>query len=139
MYVVDVPNFQILNSVRFLNNYENNHHHIYVFFSSFTVVRSSQPVTVRAEYGPFESSHMVPTQYLVPDLLEEPNVLDDSTDLGSKKKAALITDFKPHQLDLSAHLVTNEVIIKKSVWVEICFRIPPTLDDFFFEFSFLRW
>ena len=88
----------------------------HLFFSSFTVVRSSQPVTVRAEYGPFESSHMVPTQYLVPDLLEEPNVLDDSTDLGSKKKAALITDFKPHQLDLSAHLVTNEVIIKKSGW-----------------------
>ena len=119
MYVVDVPNFQILNSVRFLNNYENNSFfktsHL-CFFSSFTVVRSSHPVTVRAEYGPFESSHMVPTQYLVPDLLEEPNVQDDSTDLGSKKKAALITDFKPHQLDLSAHLVTNEVIIKKSVW-----------------------
>ena len=119
MYVVDVPNFQILNSVRFLTNYENNSFFLNItsmFFSSFTVVRSSQPVTVRAEYGPFESSHMVPTQYLVPDLLEEPNVLDDSTDLGSKKKAALITDFKPHQLDLSAHLVTNEVIIKKSVW-----------------------
>ena len=118
MYVVDVPNFQILNSVRFLTNYENNSFFktSHLFFSSFTVVRSSQPVTVRAEYGPFESSHMVPTQYLVPDLLEEPNVLDDSTDLGSKKKAALITDFKPHQLDLSAHLVTNEVIIKKSVW-----------------------
>ena len=118
MYVVDVPNFQILNSVRFLNNYENNSFFktSHLFFSSFTVVRSSQPVTVRAEYGPFESSHMVPTQYLVPDLLEEPNVQDDSTDLGSKKKAALITDFKPHQLDLSAHLVTNEVIIKKSVW-----------------------
>ena len=116
MYVVDVPNFQILNSVRFLTNYENNSFFLNItsmFFSSFTVVRSSQPVTVRAEYGPFESSHMVPTQYLVPDLLEEPNVLDDSTDLGSKKKAALITDFKPHQLDLSAHLVTNEVIIKK--------------------------
>ena len=118
MYVVDVPNFQILNSVRFLTNYENNSFFktSHLFFSSFTVVRSSQPVTVRAEYGPFESSHMVPTQYLVPDLLEEPNVQDDSTDLGSKKKAALITDFKPHQLDLSAHLVTNEVIIKKSVW-----------------------
>ena len=117
MYV-DVPNFQVLISVRFLTNYENNSFFktSHLFFSSFTVVRSSQPVTVRAEYGPFESSHMVPTQYLVPDLLEEPNVLDDSTDLGSKKKAALITDFKPHQLDLSAHLVTNEVIIKKSVW-----------------------
>ena len=117
MYV-DVPNFQVLISVRFLTNYENNSFFktSHLFFSSFTVVRSSQPVTVRAEYGPFESSHMVPTQYLVPDLLEEPNVQDDSTDLGSKKKAALITDFKPHQLDLSAHLVTNEVIIKKSVW-----------------------
>ena len=80
-----------------------------MFFFSFTVVRSSQPVTVRAEYGPFETSHMVPTQYLVPDLMEEPNVQD--TD-GNKKKAALITDFKPHQLDLSAHLVTNEVIKK---------------------------
>ena len=82
--------------------------YIYFFFS-FTVIRSSQPVTVRAEYGPFESSHMVPTQYLVPDLMEEPNVQDNDTD-GNKKKAALITDFKPHQLDLSAHLVTNEVI-----------------------------
>ena len=110
MYVVDVPNFQILNSVRFLTNYENNSFFLNItsmFFSSFTVVRSSQPVTVRAEYGPFETSHMVPTQYLVPDLMEEPNVQD--TD-GNKKKAALITDFKPHQLDLSAHLVTNEVI-----------------------------
>ena len=103
---------------------KNNITSTYVF-SSFTVVRSSQPVTVRAEYGPFESSHMVPTQYLVPDLLEEPNVLDDSTDLGSKKKAALITDFKPHQLDLSAHLVTNEVIIKKSGWKYVLeFRQP---------------
>ena len=108
MYV-DVPNFQVLISVRFLTNYENNifFKTSHLFFSSFTVVRSSQPVTVRAEYGPFETSHMVPTQYLVPDLMEEPNVQD--TD-GNKKKAALITDFKPHQLDLSAHLVTNEVI-----------------------------
>ena len=76
-----------------------------MFISSFTVVRSSQPVTVRADYGPFETSQMVPTQYLVPDLMEEPD-LD-----GNGKKAALITDFKPHQLDLSAHLVTNEVCI----------------------------
>ena len=122
MYV-DVPNFQVLISVRFLTNYENNifFKTSHLFFSSFTVVRSSQPVTVRAEYGPFESSHMVPTQYLVPDLLEEPNVLDDSTDLGSKKKAALITDFKPHQLDLSAHLVTNEVIIKNSANLRLFF------------------
>ena len=94
------------------------------------MVRSSQPVTVRAEYGPFETSHMVPTQYLVPDLMEEPNVQD--TD-GNKKKAALITDFKPHQLDLSAHLVTNEVI-KNPGGNVLEFRNCMI----FFQFSFLR-
>merc|ERR1712223_1487154 len=70
---------------------------------SFTVVESSQPATVRAEYGPFETSQMVPTQYLVPDLMLEQEPHDD------KQHLALITDFEPHQLDLSAHLVTNEV------------------------------
>lgn len=71
-------------------------------FFSFTVVGSSQPVTIRAEYGPFEASQMVPTQYLVPDLMLEEELL-------AEKKPALITDFEPHQLDLSAHLVTDEV------------------------------
>ena len=91
------------------------------------MVRSSQPVTVKAEYGPFETSQMVPTQYLVPDLIEEdPDsaseaseatmAFADQNDNGNGRKKvvpppspALITDFKPHQLDLSAHLVTNEV------------------------------
>ena len=78
----------------------------FLFFlgNSFTVVESSQPATVRAEYGPFETSQMVPTQYLVPDLMLEQEPHDDD-----KQKLALITDFEPHQLDLSAHLVTNEV------------------------------
>lgn len=53
---------------------------------------------------------MVPTQYLVPDMLmvEED---ENSKEAGLNKPggAMLITDFKPHQLDLSAHLVTNEV------------------------------
>ena len=99
----------------------------FFYYPSFTVVQSSQPVTVRAEYGPFETSQMVPTQYLVPDLMLE----QDETEIGSnslspgangekevpgkekhkkaKEQLALITDFEPHQLDLSAHLVTNEV------------------------------
>ena len=99
----------------------------FLCISSFTVVRSSQPVTVKAEYGPFETSQMVPTQYLVPDLIEEdPDsaseaseaasmAFADQNDNGNRRKKvvppspALITDFKPHQLDLSAHLVTNEV------------------------------
>ena len=69
-------------------------------YFSFTVVHSAHPAIVRAEYGPFESSQMVPTQYLVPDLTEENSEGQEKT---------LITDFEPHQLDLSAHLVTNEV------------------------------
>ena len=65
------------------------------------MVQSSQAVTVRAQYGPFETSQMVPTQYLVPDLMENSSSIT--------KSSALITDFEPHQLDLSAHLVNNEV------------------------------
>ena len=76
------------------------------------MVQSSQPVTVRAEYGPFETSQMVPTQYLVPDLmLEQEETEEAGLEPGKEKpeQLALITDFEPHQLDLSAHLVTNEV------------------------------
>ena len=87
---------------------------LFFSFLSFTVVQSSQPVTVRAEYGPFETSQMVPTQYLVPDLMleqEETEVGEAEAEAGKEKpeQLALITDFEPHQLDLSAHLVTNEV------------------------------
>ena len=81
------------------------------------MVQSSQPVTVRAEYGPFETSQMVPTQYLVPDLMleqEETEAGEAEAETGEpgkekREQLALITDFEPHQLDLSAHLVTNEV------------------------------
>ena len=80
------------------------------------MVQSSQPVTVRAEYGPFETSQMVPTQYLVPDLMleqeeTEAGEAEAEAEAGKEKpeQLALITDFEPHQLDLSAHLVTNEV------------------------------
>ena len=79
------------------------------------MVQSSQPVTVRAEYGPFETSQMVPTQYLVPDLMLEQEETEageaEAGEPGKEKREqlALITDFEPHQLDLSAHLVTNEV------------------------------
>ena len=75
------------------------------YFSSFTVLRSSQPVTLTAQYGPFKSRQTVPTQYLVPDLSEDSNL--DSTKVS--RQPGLITNFKPHQLELSAHLVTKTV------------------------------
>jgi len=78
------------------------------FIFSFTVLRSSQPVSLTAQYGPFKSRQTVPTQYLVPDLSEEPN-LDSKLDPKVSRQPALITDFKPHQLELSAHLVTKTV------------------------------
>ncbi len=70
---------------------------------------------------------MVPTQYLVPDLMledseEEEDAASSEGQKGEEQKkvlgkgkarpTALITDFQPHQLDLSAHLVTNEVRTK---------------------------
>ena len=82
------------------------------YIYSFTVLRSAQPVTITAQYGPFRSRQTVPTQYLVPDLSENPD-LDGITGKLSEEKVSrqpgLITDFKPHQLDLSAHLVTKSV------------------------------
>ena len=64
----------------------------------FTVLRSAQPVTIRAQYGPFMSRQTVPTQYVVPDISDP-----------DQQRLGLITDFKPQQMDLSAHLVTKQI------------------------------
>ena len=74
-------------------------------------------MTIKAEYGPFMTRQTVPTQYIVPDLSEKaPNKMLKSgrqslgaQDLSSYNTPSVITDFKPHQMDLSAHLVTKEV------------------------------
>jgi hypothetical protein len=61
---------------------------------------------------------MVPTQYLIPDLMvadldedEDNSLLMNNADTKREEKSrpsTLITDFKPHQLDLSAHIVNDE-------------------------------
>ena len=77
-------------------------------------------MTIKAEYGPFMTRQTVPTQYIVPDLSEKapytPSKMLKSgrqnlgaQDLSSYNTPSVITDFKPHQMDLSAHLVTKEV------------------------------
>lgn len=36
----------------------------------FTVVQTTQPVSIRASYGPFSTKQTVPARYIVPDVVE---------------------------------------------------------------------
>ena len=87
-----------------------------IYFYRFTVLKSARPVTLKAEYGPFMTRQTVPTQYFMPNLsgraLHSPkdgNVINKEGFIDSGSTPSVITDFKPHQMDLSAHLVTKEV------------------------------
>ena len=78
----------------------------------FTVLKSARPVTLKAEYGPFMTRQTVPTQYFMPNLSgrDGPRSNDDlNKEVSRESTPSVITDFKPHQMDLSAHLVTKEV------------------------------
>ena len=79
-------------------------------------MRSARPVTLRAEYGPFMTRQTVPTQYFIPDLSDRVSYtsnrgvsMNDRVVAKQGNTPSVITDFKPHQMDLSAHLVTKEV------------------------------
>ena len=72
-------------------------------------MRSARPVTLRAEYGPFMTRQTVPTQYFIPDLSDRVSYTSNRVVAKQGNTPSVITDFKPHQMDLSAHLVTKEV------------------------------
>lgn len=76
------------------------------------MIGKSQPTTIRAEYGPFQTSQTLPAQFVLPDPIE----LYSTTPKETKRPATsnLITDFKPHPLDLSAHFVTQEVQFQRN-------------------------
>ncbi|XP_028135128.1 transmembrane protein 132E [Diabrotica virgifera virgifera] len=65
----------------------------------FTVFQRSQPISVRATYGPFSTKQTVPAKYIVPDPLPV-NTSGPSIDLQ---------DQATHHLDMSAHIVRNEI------------------------------
>eukprot|EP00092_Neocalanus_flemingeri_P018939 GFUD01020515.1.p1 GENE.GFUD01020515.1~~GFUD01020515.1.p1 ORF type:complete len:1459 (-),score=271.45 GFUD01020515.1:1899-6275(-) len=71
--------------------------------SKFTVLRSSQLVSLKASYGPFLSRQTVPASHFIPDLAVNTNLSNNVLQPDS------IGDLKPHLLDLSAHIVTKEV------------------------------
>ncbi|XP_057654487.1 transmembrane protein 132E isoform X1 [Diorhabda carinulata] len=65
----------------------------------FTVFQKSQPISVRATYGPFSTKQTVPAKYIVPDPLPV-NTSGPSIDLQ---------DQATHHLDMSAHIVRDEI------------------------------
>nr|XP_040221411.2 transmembrane protein 132E [Anopheles coluzzii]XP_049461170.1 transmembrane protein 132E [Anopheles coluzzii]XP_049461171.1 transmembrane protein 132E [Anopheles coluzzii]XP_049461172.1 transmembrane protein 132E [Anopheles coluzzii]XP_049461173.1 transmembrane protein 132E [Anopheles coluzzii]XP_049461174.1 transmembrane protein 132E [Anopheles coluzzii] len=74
----------------------------------FTVVQTTQPVSVRASYGPFSTKQTVPARYIVPDVLESTHAEGSST----HNTTATLMELQQQsnlQLDISAHVVRNTV------------------------------
>lgn len=65
----------------------------------FTVFQSSQPISVRATYGPFSTKQTVPARYVVPDPFP----------LNTTGPVVDLQELATHHLDMSAHIVRNEI------------------------------
>ncbi|XP_060663139.1 transmembrane protein 132C [Drosophila nasuta] len=73
----------------------------------FTVVETTQPVSIRASYGPFSTKQTVPARYIVPDTMDAAN---QAGDYVNNSTATLLELQQPNMhLDISAHLVRNTV------------------------------
>nr|XP_036226757.1 transmembrane protein 132C isoform X2 [Bactrocera oleae] len=70
----------------------------------FTVVQTTQPVSIRASYGPFSTKQTVPARYIVPDVLENQN-----TNLNNTTAALIELQQTNMHLDISAHLIKPTV------------------------------
>ncbi|KAH8235439.1 hypothetical protein KR032_000201, partial [Drosophila birchii] len=72
----------------------------------FTVVETTQPVSIRASYGPFSTKQTVPARYIVPDTMDS----QAGGDYMSNNTATLLELQQPNMhLDISAHLVRPSV------------------------------
>ncbi|XP_050310274.1 transmembrane protein 132E [Anthonomus grandis grandis] len=65
----------------------------------FTVLQSSQPISVRATYGPFSTKQTVPARYVVPDPVP----------INTTGPVIDLQDQATHHLDMSAHIVRMEI------------------------------
>jgi transmembrane protein 132 len=82
----------------------------------FTVFQTSQPISVRATYGPFSTKQTVPARYIVPDPLdplplpEKPQLHPNSSTASSSVLLDMdLTASAAHHLDMSAHVVRSEI------------------------------
>lgn len=74
----------------------------------FTVFQTSEPVSVRASYGPFSTKQTVPARYIVPDPLDAlpmPN-LDPKKSNVSGQALIDVQELGARHLDMSAHVVS---------------------------------
>ncbi|KAH8272243.1 hypothetical protein KR044_013161, partial [Drosophila immigrans] len=75
----------------------------------FTVVETTQPVSIRASYGPFSTKQTVPARYIVPDTLDAA-AANQAGDYVNNSTATLLELQQPNMhLDISAHLVRGTV------------------------------
>ncbi|XP_049277564.1 transmembrane protein 132E isoform X1 [Anopheles funestus] len=74
----------------------------------FTVVQTSQPVSVRASYGPFSTKQTVPARYIVPDVIESTNS-DGNTPQNTTVALMDLQQQANLHLDISAHVVRSTV------------------------------
>ncbi|XP_054726955.1 transmembrane protein 132C isoform X3 [Anastrepha obliqua] len=70
----------------------------------FTVVQTTQPVSIRASYGPFSTKQTVPARYIVPDVLENQN-----NNLNNTTAALMELQQANMHLDISAHLIKSAI------------------------------
>ncbi|XP_037049229.1 transmembrane protein 132E isoform X1 [Bradysia coprophila] len=71
----------------------------------FTTVQSTQPVSIRASYGPFSTKQTVPARFIVPDTIESQN---DHTQQNATVALMELQQANVH-LDISAHLVKSTI------------------------------
>uniref|UniRef100_A0ABD2W4F5 Transmembrane protein 132C n=1 Tax=Trichogramma kaykai TaxID=54128 RepID=A0ABD2W4F5_9HYME len=78
----------------------------------FTVFQTSEPVSVRATYGPFSTKQTVPARYIVPDPLDVlPAQNFDGKKAVSSSNATLrdVQEIGARHLDMSAHVVSSSI------------------------------
>lgn len=78
----------------------------------FTVVQTTQPVSIRASYGPFSTKQTVPARYIVPDISEATTDSSHQTVTTSQNATQALLDLQQQSnlhLDISAHLVRTTI------------------------------
>lgn len=78
----------------------------------FTVVQTTQPVSIRASYGPFSTKQTVPARYIVPDISEVTTDSSHAAVTTSQNATQALLELQQQSnlhLDISAHLVRNTI------------------------------
>lgn len=78
----------------------------------FTVVQTTQPVSIRASYGPFSTKQTVPARYIVPDISEATTDSSHTAITSSQNATQALLELQQQSnlhLDISAHIVRTTI------------------------------